>query len=367
MPRARVLTRRELNRALLARQGLLVRRRSPALAAVERVVGLQAQVPRDPYVGLWSRVEGFHASALSEAIASGRAVRISLMRGTLHLVAARDAVELYPVLSGVMHRGLRAQPAFRAAFDGVDLAEVLEHFEALLRAGPKTRSEIAVAAAERWPDRDAASLSAAMAFLPLAQVPPRGLWRASGPSAFGLLEDHLRVPVPRERDRPPDALVLRYLAAFGPSTIADAASWSGLRDLGPVFERLGPRLRILRDDTGRQLFDVPRAPLPDGDVEAPVRFLPEFDNAVLAHRDRSRIVPDGVPQWGGAGWGPVLVDGWLGGRWRLTGRRAEAAMRVETVRRLAAAERDAIAEAASALASFLAPEARISLAVTRVR
>jgi hypothetical protein len=261
-----------------------------------------------------------------------------------------------------MHRGLRAQPVFRAAFDSTDLGDVIATFERLLHEAPRTRAEISREVASRWPGLDAPALSSAMAFLPLVQVTPRGLWRTSGGSAFALLEDWLGERVERGVERPPDDVLLRYLAAFGPSTVADAQSWSGLRSLGAAFERLRPRLRTFEDARGRELLDVPRAALPGADVTAPVRFLAEYDNVLLAHKDRSRIVRDGVRQWTAVGWGSVLVDGWVSGRWRPL---EDAVLRVEPFRRLSATERREVGGEARRLAAFLAPDAarvRVDLA-----
>jgi hypothetical protein len=159
-------------------------------------------------------------------------------------------------------------------------------------------------------------------------------------------------------------LVLRYLAAFGPATAADAQYWSGVPGLGEVFERLRPRLRILRDEGGRELSDVPRAPLPDPDVPAPVRFLPEYDNVVIGHKDRTRIVPEGVPRWSAVGWGSVLVDGVFSARWRLFEERSGANLRVEPFRRLSRRERADVGEEAARLGAFLTDDADVRIEIT---
>jgi hypothetical protein len=150
--------------------------------------------------------------------------------------------------------------------------------------------------------------------------------------------------------------VLRYLASFGPATPADAQYWSGVAGLGEVFERLRPRLRTMRDEDGRELLDVPRAPLPDPDVPAPVRFLPEYDNVTIGHKDRTRIVPEGIPRFTEVGWGSVLVDGMVAARWRLFETKADARLRIDPFRRLTSDERADTQEEAWRLATFLAPE-----------
>jgi hypothetical protein len=208
--------------------------------------------------------------------------------------------------------------------------------------------------AARWPGADANSLGYAMYALPTVQVTPRGLWRRSGRSAFTTVEAWLGATPDAAADV--ETLVLRYLASFGPATPADAQYWSGVAGLGEVFERLRPRLRTVRDEDGRELLDVPRASLPDPDVPAPVRFLPEYDNVTIGHKDRTRIVPEGVPRFTEVGWGSVLVDGMVAARWRLFETKADGRLRIEPFRRLTREERVDTQEEAGRLATFLAPE-----------
>jgi hypothetical protein len=351
----RVLGPRALNRALLERQLLLRRRRLPALDAVGRLVALQAQVPRDPYVALWSRLEPFRPEALSEAVADRRAVRMTLLRGTLHLVTARDAVGLRPLLQPVVERMFFGQRPFRQSAEGIDLDEVLVLLREQLEQRPGTRAELARTLAERWPDRDASSLAYAMYLIPTVQVTPRGLWGKGGRAAVTTLDRWLGSseldPGPS-----PEQLVTRYLAAFGPATAADAGSWSGLPGLREVLQGLGPRLRTFRDEHGRDLFDVPRARLPDPETPGPVRFLPEYDNVLLGHADRARMVPPGTPQWTEVGWGGVLVDGFLAARWRIERGKAGAILRVEPFRRLTSAEKAEVGEEGARLLEFLEPD-----------
>jgi hypothetical protein len=357
----RVLTKRALNRALLERQLLLRRRRMPALAAVERLVALQAQVPRDPYVALWSRVEPFRAETLSAALEERRAVRMTLLRGTLHLVAARDAIGLRALVQPGIEGVLYGSSPLRTAVGIVDMDELTAAVRAWLEERPRKRSELVREIAVRWPDADADPLAFAMYLLPTVQVTPRGLWRRSGGSAFTTIEAWLGAsPDPAAEI---ETLVVRYLAAFGPATPADAQYWSGVRGLGEIFERLRPRSRIVRDEDGRELFDVPRATLPDPDTPAPVRFLPEYDNVVIGHKDRTRIVPEGIPRWTEVGWGSVLVDGTVAARWRLVEMTTKGTLRVEGFRPLARRERAEIREEGARLAAFLSldPNVRIDL------
>jgi DNA glycosylase AlkZ-like len=354
VPSDRVLTKRSLNRALLERQLLLRRRRIPALEAVERLVALQSQVPRDPYVALWSRVGPFRAETLSDALEERRAVRMTLLRGTLHLVTARDALGLRALVQPGIEGVIYGSSPLRKAVGSVDMDELLAALRGWLEDRPRKRSELVKEIAARWPDADADSLGYAMYALPTVQVTPRGLWRRSGGSAFTTMQAWLGASPDPETEI--ETLVLRYLAAFGPATPADAQYWSGVAGLGEVFERLRPRLRTVRDEEGRELFDVPRAPRPDPDVRAPVRFLPEYDNVTIGHKDRTRIVPKGIPRFTEVGWGSVLADGMVAARWRLVESKAASTLRVEPFGRMTREERAEAREEAARLAAFLAPE-----------
>jgi hypothetical protein len=350
-----IVTNRALNRALLARQMLLRRRRMPVLDAVERLVGLQAQEPRDPYVALWSRLDRFRPEALAAPLQDRRAVRMTLLRGTLHLVTARDALRLRPLIQPIVERTVSGSSPLRSAVDSVGVEELLAFFRALLEERPRTRAELVRAAEERWPDQDSGSLGYAMYLLPTVQVTPRGIWGRTGPSAFTTVERWLgRSPEPTEA---PDHLVLRFLAAFGPALPADVQTWSGLSGMREVLERLRPGLRTFRDERGRELFDVPDAQLPSPDTPAPVRFLPQYDNVLLGHADRGRIVAPGTRQWTEVGWGTVLVDGFTAARWRLEREKEDATMRVEPFVRLRAADRDHVAEEGARLLAFAATDA----------
>ena len=356
MRSGKILSTRALNRALLARQMLLRRKQMSALAAVDRLVGVQAQVPRDPYVALWSRLEGFHPAVLAQPMSDRRAVRMPLFRATLHLVSATDALALRPVIGPVLHRTLHSQSPFGRRLAGLDVNQLMAMATALLEERPRTRAELAPLLAERWPGHDGPSLAYAVTYLlPLVQTTPRGIWGRKGPAAFTTVEHWLGRPLASSTD--PDAMILRYLAVFGPALPADVQSWSGLAAIREVLDRLLPRLRMFHDERGRELFDVPRAPLPDPSTLAPVRFLPEYDNVLLGHKDRSRIVAPDVPGWTDIGWGAVLVDGYPAARWRLVTEDGGATLRIERFRSLRAAERTDLADEAKRLLAFLATDA----------
>ncbi|MGH2526707.1 MAG: winged helix DNA-binding domain-containing protein [Actinomycetota bacterium] len=356
MPKGRgpgdVLGPRALNRALLDRQMLLRRRRMQTLDAVERLVALQAQVPRDPYGALWTRVDGFRAEALSEAMADRRAVRMTLLRGTLHTVTARDALALRSLIQPAIQKVVFGSSPLRTLVRaGVNLDEAVEFLQRLLEDSPKTRAELVKAIAERWPGVDADSLGYAMYVIPTVQTTPRGLWNRSGASRFTTVEAWLGRPVDERGDL--DALIRRYLTAFGPATVADAQYWSGLSGLGVAFERMRPSLRTFADENGRELFDVPNVRRPSADTPAPVRFLPEYDNVVIGHKDRSRIVGPGTTRWTDVGWGIVLVDGFTSARWILKRETGATTLRIEPFRRLTRSESHEVTDEGDRLAGFL--------------
>ena len=295
----RVLTLRELNRATLARQLLLERKRLSLVAAVERIAGLQAQWAPAPYVGLWTRMDGFRRDALERALRSNAVVRAVLMRGTIHTVSLRD----YAVF-----RAAVGEPPWAK---GVETANGMHEAARAFCSIPRTRSEIAVAVGHPLEDRTWYALRSRAG---LAHAPESGLWKQRGKTHY------VAIPVSQPEQAAARAeLVRRYLAAFGPATRADIAEWSGLRigDLEPVLESFRPRAR---DEQGRALYDVPRAPLPAGDAPAPVRFMPRFDNLVLAHKDRTRVIAnEDRGQVIDGGWvkSTFLVDGFVAGTWEL--------------------------------------------------
>ena len=349
-----VLEPRALNRALLERQMLLGRQRLSAFDAIERLVGMQAQEPGAPYVGLWTRLEGFGSDALSGLISDRSAVRAPLMRSTIHLVSARDCLKFRPVIQPVLARAFSGSP-FRRKLEGVDLDELLVDGRALLEERPRTRAELSELLAERWPDLDPLSLAYAITFLTsLVQVPPRGIWGQSGQATWTTTESWLGSPL--DPTPAPEDIFVRYLEAFGPATVADARAWSGLGGLREVFERLRPRLITFRDEHGRELFDVPGAPLPEPDTPAPPRFLAAFDNALLSHDDRSRIISDEHRKLlsRDRSMRGVLLDGFACATWKTEQRGGKLALVIEQFEPLTGEDRDALAGEGERLLGFLA-------------
>jgi hypothetical protein len=353
-----ILDNRTLNRALLARQMLLERSPTGISHAIEHLVGLQAQVPADPYFALGSRVEGFDPAELGAMLVDRSAVRMVVMRGTLHLVTARDALYLRAVVQPAITRTLYSQSPYGRRIAGVDVNELLIEGRRLLEERPLTLAELRPLLATTWPDVDAHALGYAVHYLlPLVQIPPRGVWGRSGRPTCTTAEAWLGAPLD---DAPSlEALVLRYLGAFGPASPRDAAVWSGLSGLRVVFERLRSRLVTFRDERGVELFDLPQAPRPDAGAPAPVRFLGEYDNVYLSHVDRRRILRDEDRQrFPGAPWRQtMLVDGFGGGAWKLDNGRDRAVLSVRPIDSPGRALRDEIVEEGERLLAWAAPEA----------
>jgi hypothetical protein len=352
---------RALNRALPARQLLLRRHRRGAREALEHLVGLQAQTPESPYYGLWSRLEGFHPAQLARLIEGRQAVRLALMRSTIHLVTARDCLGLRPVLEPVQRRNLLVGSPFGRRLAGMDLPALVRAGRALLEEEPRSVAELASLLHRRWPDRDGQAMAMAIRNgLAAVQIPPRGIWGEGGLARGTTAERWLGRPL--RAARAPGPMLLRYLAAFGPASVRDMQAWSGLLDLAPVVERLRRRLRVFRDAGGTELFDLPRAPLPDADTPAPPRFLPDYDNVFLGHADRARIVDEALRKAHHTGvqlrHAPFLVDGFIRGTWRIDRKKGVATLAIAPWTPLGKGDRAALTSEGARLLEFAAPADR---------
>ncbi|MCX4904305.1 winged helix DNA-binding domain-containing protein [Streptomyces sp. NBC_00878] len=349
---APVLSVRELNRATLDRQLLLRRATLSATDAVEHLVGLQAQNVKPPYYALAARLDGFTPAELSAAMDTREVVRIVTMRSTIHTHTADDCLTLRPLVQAARERELYG---FRHGLVGVDLDRLTAISRELVETEPRTLKQLREALLVEWPDADPLALSiAARCRLPLVQVTPRGLWGRSGQVALTTAEHWLGRP--SEPAPAPDATVLRYLAAFGPASVRDMQTWAGLTRLREVFERLRPQLVTFRDEHGVELFDLPDAPRPDADTPAPPRLLPEFDNLLLSHADRSRVVSaayKGRTWQGNQAHRTLLVDGFVEGVWRLDESRDEAVITIEPFGTLGKRQRDDVVEEATRMLSVL--------------
>ena len=373
---AEVLSQRAVNRALLARQSLLERLPLPAagpgraaqvVQTVEHLVGLQAQAPFPPYYGLHSRLDGFLPEDLAALITDRSAVRIALMRGTIHLVSARDCLPLRQLVQPVIERGMRG--AFGKQLAGVDPAELAAAGRRLVEAEPMTFAQLGQALAAQWPDHPPAALAQGVrTYVPLVQVPPRAVWGRAGQARHTSAEHWLGLrrpsgrpayPVPAAAPAELARLVTRYLGAFGPATVRDVQAWSGLTGLTAGLEQLRPSLVTFRDEQGAELFDLPTAPRPGGEVPAPARLVAEFDNLVLSHAERSRVISTEATgrlyTINGVIPGSVLIDGFVAGMWRLARGRDAAAVTIEMFGPVR--ERDALTAEAERVLAFAAPGA----------
>jgi hypothetical protein len=355
------LSPRALNRALLERQLLLRRAELPVPDAVELLVGLQAQATMPPYLGLWSRLEGFDRDALGAMLTGRELVRMTLMRGTVHLVTVDDALFLRPLMARAVQQVYRGP--FGRRIGGVDLEAMAAAVREMLEEGALTGREIGARLAELGIGDDVEALgNAARAYVPLVQVPPRGVWGAGGQARYATLESWTG----REVEAHPsiDDLVLRYLRAFGPASVKDVQNWSRLTRLKEVLERLRPRLVTFRDEHGTELFDLPDAPRPDPETPAPVRLLGEYDNVLLGHADRRRIIPEDFP-WRevldpGRLVNHLLVDGFLRGIWWIErhGTRT-ATLAIRPFGELSRTDRDDVAGEAERMLGFAAGDAAV--------
>jgi Winged helix DNA-binding domain len=363
------LTVRELNRATLARQLLLERETMSIPDAIARLVGLQAQMPSPPHVGLWSRLTEFRAEDLVALIERRQVVRATMMRHTLHLIGARDYLKLRPAVQPALTRALQGIAGRRIA--GVDVERLVQAAREFVREQPRTFAEIRVLVGELEPEGDISALTYAVrTHLNLVQVPGGGLWGYPGGGVrYTLAESWLRKPVRTAED--PRELVLRYLAGFGPASVRDIQAWSGLAGLKVVVEELRPKLRSLRDERGRELFDVHGAPLPGADHPAPPRFLPDYDNVILGHADRSRVIAEAhrpaVYLKAARVRATFLLDGFVSGTWGIERAREASTLVIEPFARLAGEDRAALTAEGERLVAFVEPAAkRHAVRVARV-
>ncbi|RUS45237.1 winged helix DNA-binding domain-containing protein [Cohnella sp. AR92] len=351
------LKSRALNRAMLARQMLLCRVKLPVLDVLEKVIGLQAQSPNAPYFALWSRMEDFKQEQLSQLILDRKAVRMALMRSTLHLVSSSDALQLRPWLQSVLERSLNG--SFGKQLNGVDRMQLVALGRKLLAEKPMTSSELGLRLQEHWPDCHPEAVAAAVRNLvPLVQVPPRGIWGESGQATHTSADIWLGRPL----DPMPNGenLIRRYLAAFGPASVRDIQAWSGLTGLRSIIDKLRPELVAFRDEAGTELFDLPDAPRPDADTPAEPRLLGEFDNILLSYADRSRVMDANcrsrVFTVNGIIRPTILIDGYVAGTWSLKRERGRTVLDVAAFVKLSPEEKEALHREGSRLLRFAAAE-----------
>lgn len=349
---------RALNRALLARQLLLERKPATPLRVVEALAGMQAQLARPPYVGMWSRVPAFRRETLTAAITKRLIVRATMMRGTIHLVSARDFVAFRATLQPMLSAGMKS--VLRDKSKGLDLEAVLDAARELFQSGPRRFDALRGELATRFPQIDERAMGYAVrTHLPLVMVPDGGAWGFPGNAEFGDAESWLGKLTGVKQHAA--TLMVRYLGAFGPATVADAQEWSGMGGLAEVFDALRPQLAVFQDERKRELFDVPRAPRPQESVEAPVRFLPDYDNILLAHADRRRIIADphrkAISTANLRVLATFLIDGWVAGTWRVETKRKTATLMITPFAAMTKTAREIVAAEGESLLAFLEPDA----------
>jgi hypothetical protein len=353
----RILTLRELNRATLARQMLLERARLSVPAAVERLVGLQAQLSSAPFVGLWTRIAGFERNDLAGLIEKGTIVKATLMRATLHLFTADDYVRFRTTIQAALDGAASAITTQRGQVFDTD--KVLKAAARFIGEKPRTFAEISEMLIDLIPDQDVGPMRYTVRTrIPLVQVPITGGWSYPNKPEFTLAETWIGRPI-SAKDRLGE-LVMRYLAAFGPASVTDAQTWLGLK-LKDTFEKLKPKLKVYKDQGRRELFDLADVELPPEDKPAPVRFLPEFDNLLLSHSNRTRMVADEhrkrvyLPGLRVAA--TFLVDGFVRGAWKIE-KGKNAALIIEPFEKLTKRDRADLIEEGEGLIRFVEPAAK---------
>jgi len=354
-----ILSKRALNRALLARQLLLKRERLQPLAVIERLAGMQAQVPRPPFVGLWTRLQKFDPDSLLALARSRKIVRATAMRGTIHLLSAKDFLSFRPLLSDALAKGAWTIAGKRLG--AVDVLPFHDAGRAFFAKNAAPFEDLRDFLGRKFPRHDVRAVAYVVRMgIPLVMVPTDDdRWGWPSNAAFTLADAWLGKPKPAA-PLPMEGIVRRYLAAFGPATPGDAQSWSGIPGMREVFERMRRTLVTFRDERKRELFDLPEAPRPDEDTPAPVRFLPEYDNVVLSHDDRTRIVANehrsqlilkNLVVVGG-----FTVDGFVAGTWKVEAKKKEAVLTLTPFVALPKSSVTDVEAEAERLLEFLEPD-----------
>lgn len=350
------LTRRQLNRALLDRQLLLRPADLSPLGAVAHLAGMQAQLPDPPYIGLWARLARFERDDLTALMTGQQVVRAAMMRSTLHIVTAADHQAFRPALQPALERALRSFYGKRA--QGLNVDALVRVARPFLDAAPRTTGELKAHLLASFPDADGDALAYAVrTYLPLVQVPPGGTWGSGSRASYSAAETALGPPPPPDLK----GLLRRYLAAFGPASVMDFQFWTGLTSLTKTIQPWLGEFTLYEDENGKPLLDLPGAPLPDPATPAPPRFVPEYDNLVIAHKDRTRVLADAdykrVFLSAARVLPTILVDGFVAGTWGVARERDMATLTVTPFRPLVVADQDALAEAGERLLRFIHPDA----------
>ncbi len=315
------LSPRQLNRTLVARQLLLERSNYDALGAIERLVALQSQIPNPPYIGLWTRLAVFDKADLTNLLETRQIARAPWIRSTLHLVSAADHQRFQAVIQPALARGLRS--FFGARARELDIERLVAIAKPFLEAEEPAIGALRDHLQARHPEHDKQAMAYAVrSYLPLVQVPPSGTWGVGVRATYTTAESWLGAAQPSTLG----ALFRRYLAAFGPASVMDFQTWSGMTGLRSALKPDLAGLTVYRDEARKDLYDLPGLPIEPAERETPIRFLPEYDNILIAHKDRSRVLPEAhrkkVFASAGRVLGSVLIDGFVGAIWKASRDRA---------------------------------------------
>lgn len=355
---ARTLTQRELNRTLLARQLLLQRHDLTPTTAIERLMGLQAQVQNPPYIGLWTRLQNFEKADLTRLIEGKKVIRAPMLRSTLHLLTTPDYLQFRAAIQPAL---LKAMQAFNGKFiKGLDTAQLAEQARPFFEAQPRSQLEQRDFLTTLAPERDANALAYVVrSYLPLIQTPPGGIWGKGGSTPYALADRWLEQPLNPDPD--PCPLLWRYLAAFGPASVMDMQAWSGLPKLKDAVASMREQLIAYQDESGKELFDLPDGEISAADTPAPVRFIPEYDNLIISHADRTRIIADAdrpkVFLSAARVLSTFLVDGFVAGTWKAEVQKKTATLVITPFAKLTASARKALLEEGERLLRFIEEDA----------
>lgn len=351
-----ILSRRDLNRALLARQLLLERQSLPVMDAVTQLVALQSQIPNPPYIGLWTRLTDFQRDNLTRLMDERQIIRAAFLRSTLHLVTRDDHQRFQAVLQPALEKGYRSFHARKAK--GLDIDNLVEHARPFLEDDSRSMGDLRGHLLEIEPDIDGDALAYAIrTYLPLVQVPPSGQWGTGSKATYTTAESWFGAAQPADLR----ALFERYLAAFGPASVMDFQTWTGITKLKDTVEAWRDDFVLYEDENGKELFDLPDALRPAPDTPAPVRFIPEYDNLLVAHADRTRVIADDDRGYvflsAARVLGTVLVDGFVAATWKVAVRKKRATLDVSLFRDVSPDDRAQIEREAEALVRWIADEA----------
>lgn len=353
-----VLSLRQINRATLARQMLLERSGVGAASAISQLVSLQAQIPKPPFIGLWTRLEAFEKDQLLAALRDRSVVRApAMMRHTVHVMASEDFLRFRTTIQPALTRGFTS--ITRNRIEGIDMDALLAEMRKKLADGVITTGEMLELAEQFEPEGDHSALRYGLrTFIPLVNIPDDSAWGFGRTVSFADPTEFLgEAPDPAEHVR---ELIKRYLAAFGPASPADAQAWSGLAGLKPTFESMRSELLSFKTEESKEIFDLPDAPRPASDIPAPVRFLPDYDNLVVSHADRRRVMSEEhrprVSLKAARVRATFTLDGFVAGTWRVEKKGKRSTLVVEPFAKLAKRDRKLLEDEGERLLAFIAED-----------